>query len=91
MSGALLDAPALPLGVSRPAGQPAGRDRPARGGRPANGCQPAGSGRPTLEELLASTLQAAQTQAEAGCPLCDAPMRFADGAARCTGCGSTLS
>ena len=81
MSGALLDAPTLPLGHK----QPAGRDRPARGG------QPAGGGRPTLEELLASTLQAARTQAEADCPLCHAEMRYANGAARCESCGTTLS
>jgi hypothetical protein len=65
MSGALLDAPTLPLGLSR--------------------------SRPTLEDLLASTLHAARTQAEADCPLCEGPMHFADGAARCDSCGSTLS
>jgi hypothetical protein len=87
MSGALLDAPTLPLGLNRPAG----RERPARGGRPADGCRPAGGGRPTLEDLLAGTLHAARAHAEADCPLCEAPMHFADGAAHCDGCGSTLS
>ena len=56
---------------------------------------PAGGGRPTLEELLASTLHAARTQAEGGaeadCPLCDGAMHYADGAARCGSCGSTLA
>ena len=85
MSGALLDAPTLPLGIERHTG-----DRPA-GGQRAGGDLPAGGSRPTLEELLASTLQAARTQAEADCPLCDAPMHFADGAAHCDACGSTLS
>jgi hypothetical protein len=65
MSGALLDAPTLPLGLSR--------------------------SRPTLEGLLASTLHAARSHGEADCPLCDAPMHFADGAAHCEACGSTLS
>ena len=68
MSGALLDAPTLPLGLSRPAGR----------------------SRPTLEDLLASTLHAARTQ-DADCPVCEGPMHFAEGAAHCDACGSTLS
>ena len=57
----------------------AGRLRPA-GGR---GC--------TLEELLESTLRSAQAGGVAECPVCRARMHAEDGAARCSGCGSTLS
>jgi hypothetical protein len=75
MSSALLDAPARRFGFAGPAG----------------------GGRPTLEELLASTLHAARAHAgaeagaQADCPLCDGAMRYADGAARCGSCGSTLA
>jgi hypothetical protein len=45
----------------------------------------------TLEELLESTLRSARAGGTAECPVCHAPMHAEDGAARCSGCGSTLS
>jgi hypothetical protein len=45
----------------------------------------------TLEELLETTLRSARAGAVAECPLCSARMRPENGAARCSGCGSTLS
>jgi tRNA(Ile2) C34 agmatinyltransferase TiaS len=53
--------------------------------------QPARGRGITLEELLESTLCAAQAREGADCPVCHARMRAEDGAARCSGCGSTLS
>jgi hypothetical protein len=53
--------------------------------------RPAGGRGTTLEELLESTLRSAQAGGEADCPVCHARMQAADGAARCSGCGSTLS
>ena len=65
-------------------------DSPAAGFR-AGGGQTAGGRRSTLAELLGGTLHAARSQAEADCPLCHAEMHYADGAARCDGCGTTLT
>jgi hypothetical protein len=45
----------------------------------------------TLEELLESTLRAAQAGGVAECPVCRARMHAEAGAAQCSGCGSTLS
>jgi hypothetical protein len=45
----------------------------------------------TLEELLESTLRSAQAGGTPQCPVCYARMHAEDGAARCLGCGSTLS
>ena len=45
----------------------------------------------TLEELLEDTLRSAQAGGAAECPVCHARMHAEDGAARCSGCGSTLS
>ncbi|MGH2715747.1 MAG: hypothetical protein ACRDM7_18020 [Thermoleophilaceae bacterium] len=45
----------------------------------------------TLEELLESSWRAAQAEGLAECPVCHATMRAEDGAARCSGCGSTLT
>jgi tRNA(Ile2) C34 agmatinyltransferase TiaS len=56
-----------------------------RRSRPANG-----SGI-TLEELLERTLRSARTEVTAECPVCRGQMHAEDGAARCSGCGSTLS
>jgi hypothetical protein len=51
----------------------------------------AGRGGQTLEELLETAWRAAQTEGSAECPVCRAAMRPEAAAARCTGCGSTLS
>jgi hypothetical protein len=53
--------------------------------------RPAGGRGTTLEELLTSTLRSAQAGGVAECPVCHARMHAEDGAARCSGCGSTLS
>jgi hypothetical protein len=53
--------------------------------------RPAGGGGITLEELLERTLRSAQAGAAVECPVCRARMHVEDGAARCSGCGSTLS
>jgi hypothetical protein len=53
--------------------------------------RPAGGRGITLEELLESTLRSAQAGGTAQCPVCHARMHAQDGAARCSGCGSTLS
>jgi hypothetical protein len=53
--------------------------------------RPAGGRGTTLEELLDSTLRSAKAGITAECPVCQAEMRAEDGAARCSGCGSTLS
>jgi hypothetical protein len=53
--------------------------------------RPAGGRGITLEELLESTLRSAQAGGAAECPVCRARMHAQDGAARCSGCGSTLS
>ena len=45
----------------------------------------------TLEELLEGTLRSAQAGGAAECPVCQTRMHAEDGAARCSGCGSTLS
>jgi hypothetical protein len=45
----------------------------------------------TLEELLEGTLRSAQAGGAAQCPVCHAGMHSEGGAARCSGCGSTLS
>ncbi len=45
----------------------------------------------TLEELLERTLRSARTEVVAECPVCRGQMNVSDGAARCSGCGSTLS
>jgi hypothetical protein len=53
--------------------------------------RPAGGRGITLEELLESTLRSAQAGGLAECPVCHARMHAKEGAARCSGCGSTLS
>jgi hypothetical protein len=45
----------------------------------------------TLEELLERTLRSAQAGGVAECPVCHARMHAEEAAARCSGCGSTLS
>ncbi len=45
----------------------------------------------TLEELLDKTLRSVRTDGSAECPVCSAQMHAAEAAARCSGCGSTLS
>jgi hypothetical protein len=45
----------------------------------------------TLDELLAGTLRSARADGVAECPVCRGQMHAEDGAARCSGCGSTLS
>ena len=57
----------------------------ARRSRPA-----AGAGT-TLEEVLERTLRSARTDGVAECPVCRARMHGEGDAARCSGCGSTLS
>jgi hypothetical protein len=52
---------------------------------------PAGGRGITLEELLERTLRSAEAGGTAECPVCRAQMHADDGAARCLGCGSTLS
>ena len=53
--------------------------------------RPAGGRGITLEERLESTLRSVQADGVGECPVCRAQMRAEDGAARCSGCGSTLS
>ena len=53
--------------------------------------RPAGGRGSTLEELLDSTLRSAQAGGAPECPVCHARMHAEQGAARCSGCGSTLS
>jgi hypothetical protein len=53
--------------------------------------RPAGGRGSTLEELLESTLRSAQAGGAAECPVCHARMHAEGGAARCSGCGSTLT
>jgi tRNA(Ile2) C34 agmatinyltransferase TiaS len=57
----------------------------ARRSRPADG-----SGI-TLEELLEGTLGSVRTEGVAECPMCRGRMHVENGAARCSGCGSTIS
>jgi tRNA(Ile2) C34 agmatinyltransferase TiaS len=45
----------------------------------------------TLEELLERTLRSARADGVAECPVCHARMEVDGEAARCSGCGSTLS
>jgi hypothetical protein len=45
----------------------------------------------TLEALLEGTLRSARAGGTAQCPVCHARMHAEDGAACCSGCGSTLS
>jgi len=52
---------------------------------------PAGGRRATLEERLEGAWRGVQAEGRAECPVCQVGMRLEDGAARCTGCGSTLS
>jgi tRNA(Ile2) C34 agmatinyltransferase TiaS len=52
---------------------------------------PAGGRGITLEELLERTLRSAQAGGVAECPVCHAAMHSEGNAARCSGCGSTLS
>jgi hypothetical protein len=53
--------------------------------------QPAGGRGSTLEERLETTLRSVQADGVAACPVCRAAMHAEDGAARCSGCGSTLA
>jgi ribosomal protein L37AE/L43A len=55
------------------------------------GAGPAGGRGLTLEERLESALRAVRADGRAECPVCHATMRAEAGAARCSGCGSTLS
>jgi hypothetical protein len=78
MTAAVLDAPATLFADCVEAAGPRS-PRPAR------------RGRATLAELLDCTWRTARTQGQADCPICHATMRVDDDAARCEGCGSTLS
>ena len=51
---------------------------------------PPGTGGVTLEERLEATWRAVRADGRAACPVCRSAMRLDGGAARCTGCGSTL-
>jgi tRNA(Ile2) C34 agmatinyltransferase TiaS len=53
--------------------------------------RPAGGSEISLEELLDRTLRSARTDGVAECPVCRARMHPEGDAARCSGCGSTLS
>jgi hypothetical protein len=53
--------------------------------------RPAGGRDVTLEERLESALRSVHADGAAECPVCRARMHPEDGAARCSGCGSTLS
>jgi hypothetical protein len=53
-------------------------------------CGPSGSGI-TLEAVLESALRSVRRHGSAECPVCHASMYAERGAARCSGCGSTLS
>ena len=58
----------------------------------ARGCGGAAGGRgTTLEQVLDATWHASRSNAEAECPVCQAPMRLEGERARCSGCGTTLS
>jgi hypothetical protein len=54
-------------------------------------CQPAGGRGMTLEDRLEDVWRAVQAEGVAECPVCHAALRTEDGAARCSGCGSTLA
>jgi tRNA(Ile2) C34 agmatinyltransferase TiaS len=45
----------------------------------------------TLEMLLERTVRSVRTEGAAECPVCRGRMHPDNGAARCSGCGSTLS
>ena len=53
--------------------------------------RPAGGRGTTLEELLETTLRSVRAGGRAACPVCHEEMHAEDGAARCSGCASTLS
>jgi hypothetical protein len=53
--------------------------------------RPAGGRDVTLEERLESALRSVQADGAAECPVCRSRMHAEEGAARCSGCGSTLS
>jgi hypothetical protein len=53
--------------------------------------RPADGSEISLEELLERTVRSARTEGVAECPVCGARMHVEDHAARCAGCGSTLS
>jgi hypothetical protein len=56
------------------------------------GCARApGAGGVTLEERLEAVWRAVRAEGRAECPVCHSVMRPDGGAARCAGCGSTLS
>jgi hypothetical protein len=57
----------------------------------ARSLRPAGGHGITLEELLESTLRSAQAGGVVECPVCRGRMHAERGAARCSGCGSTLA
>jgi hypothetical protein len=54
-------------------------------------CRPEGGREITLEERLESALCSVRADGTAECPVCRAQMHAENGAARCSGCGSTLS
>jgi hypothetical protein len=58
---------------------------------PARTDEPAGGGRTTLAELLDDTWRAARSGADTECQMCHEQMHLEAGAARCGGCGTTLS
>jgi hypothetical protein len=53
--------------------------------------RPAGGRGLTLEERLEAAWRAVQAEGVAECPVCHERMHAGGGAARCAGCGSTLS
>jgi hypothetical protein len=53
--------------------------------------RPAGGRGMTLEERLDAALRSARADGVGECPVCRAPMVPEHGAARCSGCGSTLA
>jgi hypothetical protein len=53
--------------------------------------RPAGGRGMTLEERLDGAWRAVQAEGLAECPVCRAGMHAENGAARCSGCGSTLT
>jgi hypothetical protein len=53
--------------------------------------RPADGSEITLEALLEKTVRSARSEGVAECPVCRARMYVEDHAARCAGCGSTLS
>jgi hypothetical protein len=53
--------------------------------------RPAGGRGMTLEERLEGAWRAVRAEGVAECPVCRTAMRAENGAAKCSGCGSTLA